>query len=142
MSKKYKAVILVGGTGGHVFPGCNLAKHLIEMNYNVDLVSDKRGYKYLEKYNLMFNKFLALEGRALKPLVLKNQQTPSQHIWSDAIFIYNVQKIKKLNDKKILKLSLLSLLYGSVDLTHFCLAIYDEKNSTTFAKDFMNKAKN
>ena len=97
---------------------------------------------YLEKYNLMFNKFLALEGRALKPLVLKNQQTPSQHIWSDAIFIYNVQKIKKLNDKKILKLSLLSLLYGSVDLTYFCLAAYDEKNSTTFAKEFMSKAKN
>ena len=62
--------------------------------------------------------------------------------WSDAIFIYNVQKIKKLNDKKILKLSLLSLLYGSVDLTYFCLAAYDEKNSTTFAKDFMSKAKN
>tara|TARA_B100000900_G_scaffold210099_1_gene178021 strand:+ start:278 stop:1138 length:861 start_codon:yes stop_codon:yes gene_type:complete len=98
--------------------------------------------KFLEKYNLMFNKFLALSGRALKPLILKNPRTPSQHIWTDAVFIHNVQKIKKLSDKKILKLSLLSLIYGSVDLTHFCLSIYDEKNSTTLAKDFMSKAKN
>ena len=96
---------------------------------------------FLEKYNLMFNKFLGLAGRALKPIILKNPETPSQHIWTDAVFIYHVQKIKTLSDKKILKLSLLSLIYGSVDLTHFCLAAYDEKNSTTLAKDFMNKAK-
>ena len=98
--------------------------------------------KFLEKYNLMFNKFLGLAGRALKPMILKTPQTPSQHIWTDAVFIYHVQKIKKLSDEKILKLSLLSLVYGSVDLTHFCLATYDEKNSTTFAKEFMNNAKN
>ena len=98
--------------------------------------------KYLEKHNLMFNKFLGLAGRALKPLILKNAQTPSQHIWTDAVFIYHVQKIKNLSNIKLLKLSLLSLLYGSVDLTHFCLAAYDENNSTTFAKDFMSKAKN
>ena len=97
---------------------------------------------YLEKYNLMFNKFLGLAGRALKPIVYKNPFTASQHIWTDAIFIHHVKKIQNLSNEKILKLSLLSLLYGSVDLTHFCLAIYDEKNSTTFAKDFMNKAKN
>ena len=30
---KIKALIAVGGTGGHVIPGYNLAKHLIEKNY-------------------------------------------------------------------------------------------------------------
>ena len=97
---------------------------------------------YLKKHNLMFNKFLGLAGRALKPLILKNAHTASQHIWTDAVFIYHVQKIKDLSNLKLLKLSLLSLLYGSVDLTHFCLSRFDEKNSTTFAKDFMSKAKN
>ena len=50
MSKKKRALIVIGGTGGHVFPGCNLAKNLIEQNYIVKLVSDKRGYKYLNDY--------------------------------------------------------------------------------------------
>ncbi len=90
----------------------------------------------------MFNKFLGLAGRALKPIVYKNAFAASQHIWTDAIFVYHVQKIQNLSNEKILKLSLLSLLYGTVDLTHFCLKIYDEKNFTTFAKDFMTKAKN
>ena len=97
---------------------------------------------YLEKYNLMFNKFLGLAGRALKPIIYKSPFTASQHIWSDAIFVYHIQKIQNLSNDKILKLSLLSLMYGSVDLTHFCLAAYDDKNSSTFAKDFMSNAKN
>ena len=29
MSEKIKVIIAVGGTGGHVFPGCNLGLHLI-----------------------------------------------------------------------------------------------------------------
>ena len=48
MTKKIKAVIAIGGTGGHVLPGCFLAGHLNEMNYNVELVTDKRGYKYIK----------------------------------------------------------------------------------------------
>ena len=47
MTKKIKAIIAAGGTGGHVLPGCCLADHLYEMNYNVELVTDKRGYKYI-----------------------------------------------------------------------------------------------
>ena len=49
MNKKIKAYIAVGGTGGHVFPGYHLAKHLINQNYDVELIIDKRGQKYLEK---------------------------------------------------------------------------------------------
>ena len=50
MNKKIKTLIAVGGTGGHVFPGCNLARHLIDRGYSVNLVTDKRGLKYLNKF--------------------------------------------------------------------------------------------
>ena len=48
MSKKIKAVIAIGGTGGHVIPGYNLALHLNENNFTVDVVTDTRGLKYLK----------------------------------------------------------------------------------------------
>ena len=51
MNKKIKTYIAIGGTGGHVFPGYNLALHLVEKNYDVELISDKRGYKYLKNIN-------------------------------------------------------------------------------------------
>ena len=41
MNKKLKAIIAIGGTGGHVFPGYNLAKHLKEKNFDVKLITDK-----------------------------------------------------------------------------------------------------
>ena len=49
MNKKIKALIAVGGTGGHVFPGINLASALNKKNYNVKIVSDKRGYKFFKE---------------------------------------------------------------------------------------------
>ena len=50
MNKKIKTVIAVGGTGGHVFPGSNLALHLIEKNYDVKLITDNRGNKFLKSF--------------------------------------------------------------------------------------------
>ena len=50
MNKKIKVMIAIGGTGGHVFPGCCLADHLDKKIYDTELVSDKRGLKFLKNY--------------------------------------------------------------------------------------------
>ena len=51
MNKKYKKVIIAaGGTGGHVFPAYSLAKHFIDNKIQVQIISDKRGLRYLKRY--------------------------------------------------------------------------------------------
>jgi hypothetical protein len=95
---------------------------------------------FLNEHNLMFNKFLGLSGRALKPIMLNNNPNlPSQHIWSDAVFIRHIEKINNLNDEQLIKLGLLSCVYYSLDLTFFCLSEYDKRHSTSLAKDWMTK---
>jgi len=95
---------------------------------------------YLNKYNLMFNKFLGLAGRALRPTMINNDPNrASQHIWSDAVFIHHIQKISNLSDLKLLKLAILSCVYMSLDLTFFCLSEYDKRHSTNYSRDWMNK---
>ena len=48
--KKEKIVIATGGTGGHVFPAYSLAKHFIEDDKSVEVLTDERGFKYLKNY--------------------------------------------------------------------------------------------
>tara|TARA_Y100000591_G_scaffold229150_1_gene200131 strand:- start:10 stop:1101 length:1092 start_codon:yes stop_codon:yes gene_type:complete len=67
MNKKIKALIAVGGTGGHVFPGLNLASALIKKNYSVKIITDKRGYKFFKEIDK--NKTLVFPS---SPLVKKN----------------------------------------------------------------------
>ena len=96
--------------------------------------------KFLNGYDLMFNKFLGMAGRSLRPIVFNSDKNfASQHIWSDAIFIKHVQKISKLSDKKLLKLSLLAAVYKSLDLTYYCLSRYDERNSSSIATKWLQK---
>ena len=95
--------------------------------------------KFLSQYNFMFNKFLGLSGRTLKPLVANKDKTvASQHMWTDAVFIQHINKIENLNDERLLKLSVLAAIYNSLDLTFFYLALYDKRNSSTLAKDWMS----
>ena len=46
-----KIIIATGGTGGHVFPAYSLAKHFISNKIDVEIISDKRGIKYLKNYH-------------------------------------------------------------------------------------------
>jgi len=49
-NSKKKIIIATGGTGGHIFPSYSLAKNFIEHDYLVEIITDKRGLKYLEKH--------------------------------------------------------------------------------------------
>ena len=96
--------------------------------------------KFLNENGFMFNKFLGLSGRALKPLILnKDLNKASQHMWSDAVFIKNIEVIQNLSDDKLLKLSILSAAYFSMDLSFFCLSIYDRRYSSNLAKNWIIK---
>lgn len=137
----------VQGAALDVFKGSkkllnNVLKIVCEVEF-VPLYQDQPLFgdvsKFLSHYNLMFNKFLKLSGRTLKPLIANKDPTiASQHMWTDAVFIQNFEKIKNLSDEKLLKLSLLAAIYKSLDLTFFCLSIYDKRNESTLAKDWMS----
>jgi len=50
ISSKRKIIIATGGTGGHIFPAYSLAKNFIKHDYSVEIITDKRGLKFLGKY--------------------------------------------------------------------------------------------
>ncbi len=82
MNKKNKAIIAIGGTGGHVFPGCNLANHLNTKNYDVELVTDKRGRIYLKEF-----KVCKISNLPSSPLINKNIFTKSVSV---IVIIYSI----------------------------------------------------
>jgi UDP-N-acetylglucosamine--N-acetylmuramyl-(pentapeptide) pyrophosphoryl-undecaprenol N-acetylglucosamine transferase len=49
MKSNKKFLIATGGTGGHVFPAYSLAQHFSDNNFQIELITDKRGLKYLEE---------------------------------------------------------------------------------------------
>jgi UDP-N-acetylglucosamine--N-acetylmuramyl-(pentapeptide) pyrophosphoryl-undecaprenol N-acetylglucosamine transferase len=51
MKLNNKIIIATGGTGGHVFPAYSLAQYLVKKKFDVKIVTDNRGFKFLENYN-------------------------------------------------------------------------------------------
>ncbi len=101
----------------------------VELYKNQPLFGDVN--TFLKEKDLIFHKFISLQGRTLKPTILNNDPNYStQHMWSDVMYVRNIETISDLDDKQLLKLSILAFLYGSPDLTHYCLAKFDEKNNT------------
>ena len=49
--KKKQIVLITGGTGGHVIPAVNFGNYLIDQGYICHLLTDSRGYKYVNNFN-------------------------------------------------------------------------------------------
>ena len=49
-----KILIITGGSGGHVFPAISIYDHLNE-NFDISIISDKRGSKFINKDKYEFN---------------------------------------------------------------------------------------
>ena len=79
MIKRKKIVIATGGTGGHVLPAYSLASHLSKNNYNVNIIIDEKGLKYLKDY-----KNLDLTKIPSSPLIKK------KHLKNPNFNIYNL----------------------------------------------------
>lgn len=93
---------------------------------------------YLTTRNLMFHRFLGLWGRALRPITMNNDPYfPSQHMWSDAVFIRNIVQLPKLPPDKLLKMGILTYLYGSLDVAYTCFQQFDQKENTKIAQEIL-----
>lgn len=61
-----------------------------------------------------------------------------QVLWSDAIFIRNLNELNMLTDKQLLKMSkVLHDAYQSFEMVQIILAEYDRRNNTTFETDYL-----
>jgi len=56
-----KIIFTSGGTGGHIFPAINLMKHMASKGYEVLLVTDIRGKKFIKNYSEFKSYILKIE---------------------------------------------------------------------------------
>ena len=109
MNKKIKALIAVGGTGGHVFPGINLAYSLIKKNYSIKIVTDKRGYNFIKETDkknvLVFPSSPLIKKNVFKQLIkglVKNKLVSDYSLYylnfkSFSSQFYSLGSIEKIN---------------------------------------------
>ncbi len=50
MKLNKKIIIATGGTGGHVFPAYSLAQYFIKSKFDVEIITDSRGFQFLKHY--------------------------------------------------------------------------------------------
>lgn len=97
--------------------------------------------RYLESRGFMLHKFLGMGGRALKPIVVGgDRNNPSQHIWSDAVFVRDLASLSGLPADRLLKLGVLSYVYDSPDLAFVCIDLAGRKLGRELGREFMEIA--
>jgi FkbM family methyltransferase len=91
----------------------------------------------LTEQDFMFHKFLGLAGRSFKPIILNNNPTiPTQHLWSDAVYVKGLLNLQGRSTDTLLKIAILAFIYGSPDLTFKCFNLVDQQENTEIAKRF------
>ncbi len=96
----------------------------------------------LRQNGFVFHKFLGLSGRPFKPIVQNGNPNAriSQVLWSDAVYVRDFTQLHHLTPEKLLKLAaILHELYGSVDLCHHLLTVYDEKTGATLTSRYLER---
>lgn len=96
----------------------------------------------LRQHGFVFHKFLGLAGRPFKPLMQNNNPNASisQVLWSDVVYVRDFTQLDRLTPEQLLKLvTLLHELYGSVDLCHHILTIYDKQTGETLASKYLTQ---
>lgn len=97
---------------------------------------------FLRSNGFQFHKFLYLQGRSFKPLLLNNRPYSqiSQQLWADVIYVKDFIQLDKLVPEKLLKLAvILHEIYKSYDLCHFVLAKYDRIKGSAFSDLYLEK---
>lgn len=97
---------------------------------------------FLGQHDFMFHNFLGLAGRTVKPIITNgNPNDGPQKFWSDAVYIRHIQKFDALSDESLLKMALITCVYGSVDLSYHCLAHLDQRHATQLAPEWLQRVK-
>lgn len=95
--------------------------------------------QFLAKSGLAFHKFMGLMGRSLKPVVFNNNPNfATQHMWSDAVFLRNLTHLDVISPEQLLKLAVLAAMYGSPDVSVYCLLEYDARLGTKTSRELMS----
>ena len=94
--------------------------------------------EYLDEQHIMFHKFLGMAGRTIKPYVIEhNINFPSQHMWTDALYIRNIRALAELPAHKVLKMGVLAYMYGSPDVAYHCFRYFDHSMQTRLCEGFV-----
>ena len=97
---------------------------------------------FLSTQGLQFQKFLGFGGRTLKPIVIDDKPNAmSQQMWADALFIRNLFAAAKLEHQQYLKVAVLAMLYGCVDVALFCCREVDLASGSRIGQEFLRRLK-
>ncbi len=94
---------------------------------------------FLTKSGLSFHKFLGMAGRALKSTIVNNNpNSATQHMWADTMFVKNLMEFDAFSSDQLLKLAVLASMYGSQDVSTYCLKEYDKRQGTEIYRELLS----